>query len=349
MASNNIPPSAKQRSQLAGKMVRGIHQKGASIPITIVTEAQVQADLSAFNAAENVFGNARKTLKEAYDVFAPTDEDLTGFLNAARPALIGHFGYSWTADWAAAGFVNGSTAIPDRIEDRLGLARSLVVFFTANPTFEVASTGATAANGDAKRLAAENAQGAVSDADQALKQADIARTPATAALLADMRGLIKNLSGKLAKDDPRWLAFGLQMPATDITPAKPTGLMAQMDEMSGGLVLTCDAQPYAERFRWRGREAGSSLPFELIARSTQPTARTQPYNPGTSLELMVQAVNGSAQSVPSDSIFFTVPAAVTLVTTAARPASAETEVSLPNGNGNGSAKGNGSRSLTRVS
>lgn len=41
-----------------------------------------------------------------------------------------------------------------------------------------------------------------------------------------MRTLIKNLQGKLAKDDPRWLVFGLQMPAANATPGqvgKPDG------------------------------------------------------------------------------------------------------------------------------
>src|SRR4051812_21520507 len=121
-----------------------------------------------------------------------------------------------------------------------------------------------------------------------------------------MRGLIKNLASCLTKSDPRWLAFGLQMPATKTTPAKPTGLTAQLDTVTGGLVLTCDAQPLAERFRWRARVAGSGLSFELIARSTAPTARTKPMLAGTTLELIVQAVNGGAQSVPSDSILFTV-------------------------------------------
>ena len=37
-------------------------------------------------------------------------------------------------------------------------------------------------------------------------------TTAYETLTAAMRALIKNLEGKLSKDDPRWLAFGLNTP-----------------------------------------------------------------------------------------------------------------------------------------
>ena len=65
--------------------------------------------------------------------------------------------------------------------------------------------------------------------------------------------------------------------------------------------------------------------------------------PGTTLELMVQAVNGQSQSVPSESILFTVPPAET----PAAKTQAEPVVSF-NGNGNGSEHANGSRTKARV-
>lgn len=61
---------------------------------------------------------------------------------------------------------------------------------------------------------------------------------------------------------------------------------------------------------------------------------------------MVQAVNGRAQGVPSDSIIFTVPAAPT---TKAEAAPARTPLAEPASNGNGKANGNGTRSVTPAS
>jgi hypothetical protein len=232
------------------------------------------------------------------------------------------------------------------------LAAKLIDFLSKNPTFEVEATGVTAANGTIIRSAALAAQSSVMDAEQALKNAGIARQPVWNTLVADVRGVIKNLASCLTKSDTRWLAFGLQMPATKTTPAKPTGLVAQLDTATGGIILTCEPPPLAERFRWRGRAAGSGMPFELMARSTEPTARTKPVAAGTTLELMVQAVNGGAQSVPSDSILFTVPPAATPATTTqpAAKATAELEataLAMPNGNGNGNGNGRTHRT-TRV-
>jgi len=86
---------------------------------------------------------------------------------------------------------------------------------------------------------------------------------------------------------------------------------------------------------WRGRAAGSGLPFHLIARSTQPTALTKPVEAGSTLQLMVQAVNGGSQSVPSDSIIFTVPSAAKPAAAILAPA-ADAIPATANGNGNGS-------------
>ena len=68
---------------------------------------------------------------------------------------------------------------------------------------------------------------------------------------------------------------------------------------------------------------------------------------GSALELMVQAVNGGSQSVPSDSILFTVP-----VAEAAQVEAAPLVTALPNGNGNGNGQTteNGSRAtVSRLS
>ncbi len=87
-----------------------------------------------------------------------------------------------------------------------------------------------------------------------MKTAGEARPPAKAALLTLMSDLVSNLNRKLAKDDPRWLAFGLEMPSTDTTPAAPTGLRATV--MGNQVLLECDETVYATRYRFRGKIGG---------------------------------------------------------------------------------------------
>lgn len=350
MASNQFPKSAKGLLQLAGKMSVGILKVGASVPVTMITKAQMDAAIAAFSSAESNFGKARQGLKDAYNTFTPAAATLLNWLNAARPIFVSNFGYRWSADWAALGFVNHSTAIPDKIENRLGVARSMVDFLEENPDYEVAKTGVTFADGDAIYNQASDSQGTVATAEQALKDANDVRTPARAGLLQAMRRLTKNLEGFLPANDSRWLAFGLNMPATPTTPAQPTGLTAQLDVVSGGIILTCDPQS-AERYRFRGREAGSDMRFQLLARSTQPTALTKPIAGGITMELIVQAVNGGSQSVPSDSIFFTVPLTQSTMTdeTVAKPAAMVAKGAAQKSSPNENKNGNGQVAVSRLS
>ena len=307
MAQNNIPGTSKGKVQLAVKMSAGITKVGASVPVTMVTKAQLDGSATAFKTAEANFGSARQAKMAAYIEYIPAAAGVKDFLTAARAIFVSSFGNRWSADWATAGFVNNSTAVPKTDEERISLLDPVVEFLVANPSFEVPKSGVTAENGADIYNHAVDTEGAVMDTFQALRDSDTARKAAESTLVNYMRLLMKNLDGALKKDDPRWLAFGLNIPGSKVTPAKPTGLTAQMDVNSGGIILTCDAQPLAERWRFRGRVAGSQLPFQLLARSTQPTARTKSIQAGTTMEFTAQAVNGGSQSVPSDSVFFTTP------------------------------------------
>lgn len=153
-----------------------------------------------------------------------------------------------------------------------------------------------------------------------------------------MRTLVKNLEGKLAKDDPHWLAFGLQMPATSATPGQPLNLSAHTDG-TGAIVVQCDAVPLATRYRWRMLLVGVQTDYQLAASSVPPIGTIPGVLPGQTVQLIVQAVNGSLQGVASEPLVFALPAAgakeATKVTAAA------VEVPRSNGHSNGHANGNG--------
>ena len=113
----------------------------------------------------------------------------------------------------------------------------------------------TAAEGTTLRNAALTAQGVVTTATVSLNTIGDAWTRAYEKLTGVMRELIKNLEGKLGKDDPRWLAFGLNMPGTSVTPGRPLNVTAQVDE-TGAVVVQCGGVSLATRYRWRTRIAG---------------------------------------------------------------------------------------------
>lgn len=204
------------------------------------------------------------------------------------------------------------------------------------PDVEVTATEATALT-----TAAMSGQQSVTTAEQALRAADDARQPARTSLLDLMSTLIANLDKKLTKDDPRWLALGLEMPSTQTTPSAPTGLRATV--MDSEILLECDAMPLATRYRWRRKVVGVDNSYHLAASTTGPMVVLDGIGEGITLEIIVQAVNGSSQRVASEPVVVATPAAAA----AAKPAGADAQ-STPNGNGTSKTNGAGGRAVARI-
>lgn len=339
MANNHLPSNSAQLIGLAQKMYSGTVQFGAAIPITMITAAQLQTDLDAFINHEAEFNAARSARLAASEIYQGTLVPVYEWLLGVSNTLATRFGTRWSTEWAQAGFINHSTGIPSRIEERLGLVVSLVKFFTANPGYEVPALQQTAAEGTALRTAALSAQTALGDAEVALSASGEAWTTAHATLVGEMRALIKNLEGKLAKDDPRWLAFGLNMPATSATPGQPVNVSAQGDE-AGAIVVQCEAVPLATRYRWRMLLVGVETEYKLAVSTTEPVGVIAGVLPGQTVEIVVQAVNGNKQGVASAPVVFTVPAA-------AKRAKSE-EAGTAGEHSNGHENGNGSLRHSRV-
>ena len=146
---------------------------------------------------------------------------------------------------------------------------------------------------------------ALATADVALKTKGEVYDVAFIALTDTMRGLVKILTYALDREDPRWLAFGLQMPATDTTPGQPVNVTAQLDEL-GNILVQCELVPLATRYRWRMLLVGVETDYRLVARSTEPIGIITGVMPGQRAQIIAQAVNNNMQGVASDPIIFTV-------------------------------------------
>jgi hypothetical protein len=290
-------------------------------------------------------------------VSTPAQEALYEWLLTARKILAVQLGDFWSAAWVAAGFVSPSTQVPKTIEARIALGKSLETYFTKNPTRERPDDDVTAAKAVEMTDAAILGQNAVVTAEAALKTADEARPPAKTNLLTLFSDLLSNLNRKLPKDDPRWLEFGLQIPSIDATPAAPTGLRALV--VNGQLQLRCDATEYATRYRFRGKVIGLDDKYKLLGSSPLPAVDLNGLGAGITLEIIVQAVNGTSQGVASPTILVTMPLTESKTEAPVAPVSelAPLTAITPNGNGsangqtngNGSTNGPGSRRPTRAS
>lgn len=314
----------------------------------------MQAGTDSFVAADKGFNDARSAQQAAYDIFHADDDALTAWLTKARAVLVTFFGLRWSTQWAQAGYINGSTAVPSTISDRLALALRVTAFFAANPSFEAASLGVTAAIATELRTAAVTSQQAVAAAATDLKQKAATRETAFNTLISKMRLLIGVLGELLNADDPRWLAFGLQIPASLVTPGQPQGLTAsasptsRLTQTAAGMtnvLLTWDAQPMASRYRLRMRVVGLETAFRLVASTTEPMAIVSDVPADSAVEVIVQAVNGSRQGVASEPIIYrALSKAVPTTPDEAPSAATPLELVTVSSNGNGSnGHGKGSR------
>lgn len=348
---NKIP--AANRSLLSGlgtKILAGLNALAVTLGITQITPESFAALLTAFTDALSAYNAARSSRQSAYDLYHSNETDLTNWLKIVRNVLAGRFGDYWNTMWAQAGFVQPSTAIPDRLQSRVALAQKLVKFFTDNPSYEVASMNVTAAKGTVLRGAFVSAQNALQTANVTQRTAGGALRTAQAALVANMRALLSILRATLSKSDPRWEAFGFNIPATKSTPAKPTGLSAT--EVGSQVLLQCDPTALATRFRFRRKVAGVDTKYKLIASSPTPMATVDNVAAGLTVSYTVTAVNGDSQSVPSDPLVVvsSLAAETTAAPAAIPPQAAPLTGVVSDGNGNGNANGdaNGSYSLNRI-
>jgi hypothetical protein len=339
-----MPDNAGEIYNLATKNYDGIVAIGAATQVTMVTAPQLLTSKSAFMNAETAFNTARNTQRNAYLVFKPAMGALYDWLVGARAVLTLQLGDQWSAAWAEAGFVAPSTAVPESTEGRIALGRSLAIYFTDHPSAERPDDDVTAAKAIELTDAAVAGQNGVATAKQTLRNADGARRPARKDLLYLMSTLVANLNKKLAPSDPRWLAFGLQMPSTPTTPAAPENVIAMLAEDSA-IIVQCDPVALATRYRGRMLIVGVETKYQLVFSGPEPMGRITGVEPGVTVQIIMQAVNGSSQSMASDPVLFTMP----LAQADTRPTALVAEMAplaaiAPNGNGNG----NGSVAVSRI-
>ncbi len=304
--SEKLPTNAGQLLGLGTKMQVGLVELGQSLGITQITPAALQTILNAFATADNSFNAARSARQSASDTYQASMEVLDAWLLTTKNVLAGRFGPRWSTAWAQAGFVDHSTAMPKRIEDRIALVGRLVAFFTVNPGAEVPGMQVTAARGQTLQTTVLTNQAALMNTIRTLETLSQGWTDAFKALTDKLWSLIKILEATLDDDDPRWLAFGLPMPGMPRTPAAPTEVSAQVDA-AGAILVQCAPVSLATRYRCRMRLVGVEMDYRLVASGPVPLLTVPGVLPGQTAELVMQAVNRSLQGVASEPILLTVP------------------------------------------
>jgi hypothetical protein len=193
MASNKTPTNGGLIISLGRKMKVGIIKLGPSVPVTMVTADEIEAQLGPFVTANNAYNKARSTRQKASDAYQTATSAVYAWLLAARLALVPILGKRWSTAWAQAGFISATTAIPAKVADRLALIAALETFFEDNPSYESPNTGVTAAKATTLIAAANTTQETLTDEDMAFDDAGTAWQLTYDPLAGSVTALIKNL------------------------------------------------------------------------------------------------------------------------------------------------------------
>ena len=307
MAGNPTPKNIPSLVVLAGKCADGAHNHEVGIGLLQCTEVNIRLRIGTLNASQATYGAAKSARGLSLRTKAYADDDVRKFLvNYVK--VLGHFlGTSWSTAWEAAGFTQGSLAIPDTADGRAGLLPMAKAYLTAHPEHQDGVLAVNSSVADAMITLAGDTREAANNAETAANTAKAARDKAVLKLQRFIRCLEAELMALIDDDDPRWHAFGLNAPADPETPEVVESVSSSLG-VSGSHRIA-PAWPHAmraDRYHVYGVLSGNPVPV-LLATVSDESAVVESVPSGTAVILTVTAVNDAGESTPSAPLNVTSP------------------------------------------
>lgn len=299
MASNPTPDNDDIALTLAEDLADGCQQLEVTLNIKQNTEAVMRAAINTALAARMAYAAAAQVVREKSAELQAADSAGTVTLTNCRLRLVKLFGAQASPQWVAAGFPPQSTGIPRLQDQRFTLLNSLRLYFTANPASESADMEATAALCAAAHTALSNARQALNNAETAATTALQTRKDAMKSLRRNrIRGLIDELGTLMPEDDARYETFGLNVPANPTAPGAIASLT--LTALGGGKVLA--RWDYATRMagtRVQTRRVGIDDDFVTLATVEALEKVIEGQTPGQQLEVKVTPYNAAGDGPPA--------------------------------------------------
>lgn len=306
MASNPIPDKLDSLLSLAEDMADGCEQHQGDIGIAQNTETVMRGAIAAARAAETAFGASKVTKKNTSTALQLADSNGRTFIADARRRLSKFFGESYSTEWSAAGWPNGSTSTPSKQDERMNLLASIRDYLTATPAHASADMGVTAAIAETRFQAVSDARAAAALASQDCVQKKTLRDTAVENLRKRARGLVAELETLLSDSDPRWHAFGLNMPGEIGLPDVPENLVLVAGDPGVVLVDWSDAR-LAERYRVFQQIVGTDPEFVAVQTVNDSDATLSGLPTGATVRIQVTAANSEGETLPSATAEIVVP------------------------------------------
>ncbi len=312
MASNELPKGLDELFTLAEDMADGLQQDALNAtPIDIKqnTEAIIRAVLATGISTHNAYTLGRGQKKTLNNTVLIADSNGRAFIGVTRDVLKPTLGQEWNDAWLPTGFPNQSLAIPETVAERQSLLQSLNAYFAdpAHASQENAPLNITAARALLLFNALSTARSALNTHLVLLGTRQAARNAAIRALRTRMTGLVDELGQLIPDDDPRWLGFGLNMPAAPDTPESPDApVLTQVDADS--VLIDWGDMPRATRYRVWMQILGTDANFIAVATVQDSDATLDNLPAGATIRIRITAANDTGESPPSPSAEITLAA-----------------------------------------
>ena len=255
-----------------------------------------------FRDSVDAAGDAEAALKTLSDTVVKT------WLDGYRSVMQGIHGKRCNAGWAAAGFPQGTTAVPRNHDSRQALVTAARAYLGAHGNYEASlpqATGpnlaVTAAQALAFQTDMQTAKTLINSTTSQQAGAKTARDADVEALYQEVSGTIGELGDLMGAADPRWEVFGLNIPAG---PNPPLGV-ASLTVTAAGPGRELAAWPYAVRaeyYRLFLKRIGVDADFVNVADARDLEHTFKGLTPGTTIEAYVVPMNDGGAGPASPTV-----------------------------------------------
>ena len=319
--SNQVPKAYEPLVQLLEDAADGAHTYGAVIGLKQNTEPDIRADLAALTGTpagpdgappavpglKSLWNTAKANKVAATAAYRSAQSNGRALamtcINSLKPVL----GNQWNSAWNAAGFIGGSLAVPTNPLPKLQQLRG---YYEKNPKQEVANMNGVACTAAACEAAAQAISTAESASNQSNTDAGTAQANYQAGITTARNrasGLLGELTQQLDANDPRWLAFGFEMPGHPSGPDVPANLVVAPGVAgSHALFIQWDDARRADGYRVVVSDTVTGTEVtEQLTQDAEVSIGDLPV--GTKVNVVVSARNATGESQATDPVTVVVP------------------------------------------